>query len=86
MKERYLGIKIVNAEPMDEQAFAVEAGRPKPGVNRAGYKVVYEDGYTSWSPKSAFEKAYRKVSDSDLDQVRKWASVSRFLGSLFGSM
>lgn len=24
-----------------------------------GYKVVYPDGYTSWSPADAFEEAYR---------------------------
>ncbi len=24
-----------------------------------GYKVIYEDGYESWSPKDVFEKAYR---------------------------
>lgn len=26
---------------------------------KEGYKVVYEDGYESWSPKDAFEKVYR---------------------------
>ena len=30
--------------------------------NAPGYKVVYEDGYTSWSPKHAFEKAYRPTN------------------------
>ncbi len=28
-----------------------------------GYKVVYKDGYTSWSPKAAFEEAYVCVDD-----------------------
>lgn len=26
-----------------------------------GYKVIYKDGYESWSPKDAFEKAYRRT-------------------------
>ena len=26
-----------------------------------GYKVVYEGGYESWSPKDVFEKAYHEV-------------------------
>lgn len=30
-------------------------------LNDAGYRVVYEDGYQSWSPKEAFENAYRRT-------------------------
>ena len=33
-----------------------------------GYKVVYEDGYESWSPKDVFEKAYH-VADTLLDRM-----------------
>lgn len=33
-----------------------------------GYKVVYEDGYESWSPKDVFEKAYH-VADTPLDRM-----------------
>ncbi|WP_333615726.1 DUF2829 domain-containing protein [Bacteroides pyogenes] len=33
-----------------------------------GYKVVYEDGYESWSPKEVFEKAY-KPADTFLDRL-----------------
>jgi hypothetical protein len=46
--KKYIGTKIVEAEPFKN------AGAP-------GYKVVYEDGYKSWSPKAAFEAAYREV-------------------------
>lgn len=28
---------------------------------RAGYEVVYEDGYRSWSPADVFEAAYRRT-------------------------
>lgn len=27
-----------------------------------GYRVQYEDGYLSWSPKAVFEKAYRETT------------------------
>ena len=30
-----------------------------------GYKVVYEGGYESWSPKDVFEKAYHEVDVMD---------------------
>lgn len=45
--QTYIGTKIVGAMP--ELA----------GNGESGYRVVYADGYTSWSPKEAFEQAYR---------------------------
>ena len=59
--EKYLGVKVINAEPMTAKDFSNLTGKLQPGED--GYKVVYEDGYTSWSPKDVFEKAYRKVGD-----------------------
>jgi hypothetical protein len=62
--KKYLGIKVVSARPMTRD----EAG--KSGLvrnynptdeNCPGYKVVYEDGYESWSPKVTFEEAYREI-------------------------
>lgn len=50
--ENYIGVKIVKAEPQE-----------KNGVS--GYRVKYPDGYVSWSPKEAFEKAYRKLDCKD---------------------
>jgi hypothetical protein len=29
--------------------------------NSRGYKVVYPDGYVSWSPKDVFEEAYKET-------------------------
>ena len=46
--EQFIGTKIVKAEPMAKD------GQP-------GYKVVYEDGYESWSPKDVFNNAYRRT-------------------------
>lgn len=45
----YYGTKLISAKPQAHQD-----GRP-------GYKVTYNDGYTSWSPKKAFEDAYQSV-------------------------
>jgi hypothetical protein len=44
----YIGTKIIQAVPAQHVD------------GRAGYQVVYPDGYTSWSPASAFEAAYRQ--------------------------
>ena len=36
---------------------------PQPGDSvEVGYKVVYEDGYESWSPRDVFEAAYRETT------------------------
>lgn len=48
----YIGVKCVKAEPMI-----------KDGVD--GYKVIYRDGYESWSPKKAFEAAYLQIARED---------------------
>jgi len=45
----YIGTKVVMAEP------AIKDGKP-------GYKVVYEDGYESWSPSETFMRCYREVT------------------------
>lgn len=65
--ERYIGVKVVHAEP----AFKIN-GRvylknwPIPIHEEEecedGYKVVYPDGYESWSPKDVFEEAYRETT------------------------
>lgn len=46
----YIGTKIVGATP------------EKASNGAEGYRVVYKDGYTSWSPKEVFEEAYRPTS------------------------
>jgi len=74
--ERYIGTKIILAEPMTK-ASAVMNGLVRDaavtiesdGSSPAGYKVIYEDGYVSWSPKDTFERAYRRISDAELDLI-----------------
>ena len=64
--EKYLGVKIVHAEPMTNKQFTIEKFNGSATVEEIeeGYKVVYEDGYESWSPKEVFEKAYRRFDES----------------------
>lgn len=32
---------------------------------KAGYKVIYPDGYISWSPLHVFEQCYREISEAE---------------------
>ena len=48
--DAYIGTKIVMAAPQEGPK-----GEP-------GYRVIYPDGYASWSPAATFEAAYREVS------------------------
>jgi len=55
--EQYIGTKMIQAEPK-EQLYDSQGNI----TNRPGYRVRYADGYESWSPKEAFEEAYRPTS------------------------
>jgi len=57
--ERYIGTKIILA-------------RPETKDGRDGYAVVYEDGYRSWSPKEIFERAYRRITDAEIDLIENY--------------
>lgn len=50
----YIGCKIIQAE------FMLSADDQQPG-----YKVIYPDGYISWSPENVFENAYREITDNE---------------------
>lgn len=69
MEEIYLGTKIIAAEPMDECTFlkTFKGQNVANQETRSGYKVRYEDGYISWSPKETFERAYRKIIKGEAD-------------------
>lgn len=54
--EKYIGVKLIEAEP--QNVYPPEA---KGQYSNPGYKVVYPDGYVSWSPKDVFEEAYRNI-------------------------
>lgn len=69
----YIGTKIIKAERED---------RPDESPSQVeGYKVIYPDGYVSWSPKDIFEEAYREASGLTfglaLEALKKGLKVAR---------
>lgn len=66
--QKYIGTKIVQAEPAERDG-------------RTGYKVLYTDGYESWSPSEAFEDAYRPAGGLPfglaIEALKKRARVTR---------
>lgn len=70
--KKYVGTKEVSATPawqIDGTVYPKDGVVPRSMNRKDGYKVVYEDGYESWSPKSVFEEAY-KPSDTVLDRLK----------------
>lgn len=61
----YIGTKIIQAEPMNENTFRARNGRPIVAEDSEGYSVKYPDGYVSWSPKEQFEIAYREITENE---------------------
>ena len=72
----YIGVKIVQAirQPCPADIHNSKKGDP-------GYKVVYEDGYESWSPADVFNKAYRVTNAMSfglaIEAMRKGKHVCR---------
>ena len=54
----YVGAKLIRAFPQTHED------------GRAGYSVIYPDGYQSWSPKDTFEACYREISDAEKGLVQ----------------
>ena len=62
--KKYIGTKVVDATPawrVDGKVYLKDEAVPRSMNREDGYKVVYEGGYESWSPKDVFEKAYHEV-------------------------
>lgn len=90
--KKYIETKMIQATPAIRKGGKVYL--PTDAIPRTmipaeeGYKVVYEDGYESWSPKDVFEKAYQ-VADTPLDRMNiehnelsnKCAGLFNFIGS-----
>lgn len=71
----YIGTKIVKAEPMSEFDFYLQFKNQDISDRETlgdGYKVTYEDGYVSWSPKKVFEQCYRLLSNSEIHLIRQF--------------
>ena len=66
--KRYIGTKTIHAEPAS-------------GPSGDGYNVTYADGYKSWSPKAAFEEAYRECNAMTfglaIEAMKRGAKVAR---------
>jgi len=64
--QQYIGTKIIKSKPMSYGLWVRHKSNDKEAIsegdNKDGYFVEYEDGYQSWSPKEAFESAYRPTS------------------------
>lgn len=70
--KNYIGTKVVDATPawrVDGKVYLKDEAVPKSMNREDGYKVVYEGGYESWSPKDVFEKAY-KPCETFLDRMK----------------
>lgn len=80
-----LGCKLVQFEPMTFEEFIKKSKDQSVHYTidgkSEGYKVVYEDGYESWSPKETFERFYFPLSDPEgskimLDDITKMLVVN----------
>ncbi len=70
----YTGTKTIKAMPMgasDAKHYGAQITEEtiKKNIGNDGYLVEYPDGYRSWSPKKAFEDAYR-ISETPEDFMR----------------
>ncbi len=81
---QYIGMKIVQAEPAYKRtdgSIEIADGITAPNGGREGYRVIYPDGYESWSPKDIFEKAYRTNNNLTLglalEAVKKGCKIAR---------
>ena len=86
----YIGTKMVQAEPATRgEAWArknkldeVETARIIEQMPEDGYRVIYSDGYESWSPKEVFEQAYLKLTVNSEFQTDK-PSISQEMVDAF---
>ncbi len=65
--KKYLGIKIIEGEPMNLGDYNKHKGWMIPDDEDpldAGYLLKYTDGYVSWSPAMQFESAYDEFDDA----------------------
>lgn len=64
----YIGTKQIEAKPIKLGKYNDHRGwiiPPDEDPERDGFLITYPDGYVSWSPKEAFEAAYRKNGELD---------------------
>lgn len=82
--KQYIGTKIIQAEPANRvngKICSVHDMVPTGAEVEKGYKVLYPDGYESWSPKDVFEEAYREMDGMSfglaIEAAKKGKKISR---------
>lgn len=82
--EKYIGTKIINAEPMNRGDYNNYRGWKIPDNENPtdkGYLVRYSNDYESWSPLKLFEEAYRKCDNMTfglaIEAMKKGKKVAR---------
>ena len=88
--DQYIGTKLVEAEPAyrvsNDRAHHIIVTNPADAfINypqvEVGYRVRYQDGYESWSPKDVFEEAYRRTDAMTfgmaIEAARKGRKIAR---------
>lgn len=67
--KKYIGTKEVQAQPMSAELAISKGFKTSTYTGKdEGYEVIYQDGYSSWSPKEVFDQAY-KPADYPLDRM-----------------
>ncbi len=79
--EKYIGVNLIKAEPCTVDEFNAIRPLYYSGECQDGYKVEYEEGYISWSPKDVFEEVYRLTTGMTfglaIEAMKKGFKVSR---------
>lgn len=82
--KQYIGTKIIMAKPMTRGEYNIYRGWKIPeDENPAdeGYLVKYSDDYESWSPRKAFDEAYRECENMTfglaIEAMKKGCRVAR---------
>ncbi len=79
--QKYLGVKIIEAEKMSLISAEEHLQRKIKKGNEPGYLIRYDNNYESWSPKEAFEQAYRKIDSLTfglaIEALKKGHKVAR---------
>jgi len=80
----YIGTKLITARPMTRGAYNDYRGWTIPADENPedeGYLVKYSDNYVSWSPKDAFEEAYRPTNAMNfglaIEAAKKGKKIAR---------
>lgn len=80
----YIGTKLITARPMTRGAYNEYRGWTIPADENPedeGYLVKYSDNYVSWSPKDAFDEAYRPTDAMNfglaIEAAKKGKKIAR---------